>query len=124
MMTQRTQQRGIGLYGWIFLIAVVGLGATLVIRLAPHYLNDRTLGTQLESLIANDNVKQMSRRQIREAMEKRLRINSLNMDLRDIMTIEREGAQTRIVIDYEVREHIMGNIDVVLSFHHEGVHSG
>ncbi len=115
------RQRGMGLYGWIFVIVAVGTIAVLVIRLTPIYLNDRTLATQVEHLIESEPVSKMTRRQIREALEKRLRINSLNLDLRKVMTITKEGRLTTIVIDYEEREHLVGNIDVVLSFHHEHV---
>lgn len=115
------RQRGLGLYGWLFVIVVLGTVAVLVIRLAPLYLNDRTLETQLEHLMANEPVANMTRRQIREALQKRLRVNSINLDLRKVLTITKSGRTTTIVIDYEDREHLIGNIDVVLSFHHEHV---
>jgi len=114
-------QRGLGLYGWIFVIVVLGTVAILVIRLTPIYLNDRTLATQLDHLIANEPITTMTRRQIREALQKRLRVNSINLDLRKVLTVTKSGRTTTIVIDYEDREHLIGNIDVVLSFHHEHI---
>ena len=54
---------------------------------------------------------------IRESLRKRFKVNSLrDFDLQKIIIIDRTKEGTSLTIDYERREHLVANVDVVLTF--------
>jgi hypothetical protein len=110
------KQRGITAIG--LLVGIVGLAATItvVLRLGPHYLDWQTMKSVMGDLPAGE-VHTMSKKEIRESLRKRFRVNSLrDFDLREILVIERQKTGTALAIEYERRENIVANVDVVLTF--------
>jgi hypothetical protein len=101
--------------------AILGLAAlvavvTLSLRLGPHYIDWRTMQSVFEGL-KRQPVHEMSKSEIREALAKGFRINSLrDFDQRNMIQIDVEKEYTTLTVSYEQREHIIMNVDVVLSF--------
>jgi len=116
MIRTVSRQRGISaiglLSGLLALVAVV----TLVLRLGPHYIDWQAMKSVIGDLPPSE-VHTMSKSEIRETLQKRFRINSLrDFDLREILAIERQKTGTTLSINYERRESIVANADVVLTF--------
>jgi len=102
--------------GVVALLVGVAAVITLVMRLGPHYLDWTTMETILDDL-AGENVHQMSKADIRGSLAKRFRVNSLRgFDMREVIKIERNKVDTSLIVEYEKREPIVFNIDVVLRF--------
>lgn len=101
------------LIGVAILISVV----TLLLRLGPHYIDWQTMKSIIEELPAQQ-MNTMSPDDIREALRKRFKINSLrDFDLKKIITVDRsKKAGTTLIVEYEQREHLIGNVDAVLTF--------
>ena len=112
-----SQQRGAGTIGWVAgALALVSI-ITLTLRLGPHYLDFRTLQAVMDSLPA-DEVHEMDNRSVRALLQKRFLINNIrSVKVRDIVKFDRSKNSTEISIGYEVREHLLFNIDAVLTFH-------
>ena len=108
-------QRGLSKWGWL-IVLVLGAGLmTTVLRLGPHYIDYRIVGGVVERLDASQ-VHNMSRDKIREHFSKQFRIENFRVPLKEMLTIDRNRERTIIDINYEVREHLFYNIDVVLTF--------
>ena len=58
----------------------------------------------------------MSRKQIETHFKKQFRINSFRTPIKEVMSIERDREQTLVNVNYEIREHLFYNVDVVLVF--------
>ena len=59
----------------------------------------------------------MSKNEIRVAIDKRFNINNIrDLDPKEILDIERSKGLTSIAVNYERRERVVGNIDIVLVF--------
>lgn len=72
--------------------------------------------TIFEALPA-ERVHAMSRGEIMEALQKRFRINNIRgLELRDIIEIDRQRDGTVILLHYEIREPLAGNVDLVITF--------
>lgn len=103
----------------VSLIAVVALVAGFVVlglRLGPHYIDFQTLDSIMEGLPAGQ-IHEMDKGAIRELLTKRYKINNIrDLNLREVVSIERKKDTTNITIDYEIREPLVYNIDAVLSF--------
>lgn len=111
-----SQQRGAGTIGWLAgALALVSI-ITLSLRLGPHYLDFRTLQAVMDSLPV-DEVHEMDNRSVRALLQKRFLINNIrSVKVRDIVKFDRSKNSTEISIGYEVREHLLFNIDAVLTF--------
>ncbi|MEM1432805.1 MAG: DUF4845 domain-containing protein [Pseudomonadota bacterium] len=111
--------RGLGLWGYVGLLLGVAVVVTLVLRLAPHYMNFQTVQTVVEGL-GEESPHQLSKRQINEMLVKRFKINSLyDLKPKDILEVKRGKDQTVVAVDYEVREPLVANADVILRFQRE-----
>lgn len=109
-------QRGAGMLSWICILAVAALVLTLALRLIPHYIDFRTMVGLLEDLPAGE-VHDMTKKDIRETLTKRFKINNIrDLKVTDVLTIERSRGETILLLDYEVRENMVANIDLVVMF--------
>lgn len=112
----RQRQRGLSMIGWLAVLVLIASGITLTLKLLPHYIDYRTIQSVLGGLPANE-VHSMSRPALLESIDKRFTINNLrDFRIRDIIEIERSRDATALVVNYERREHLFFNIDVVIKF--------
>ena len=116
MASRPRRQRGMAMIQWLILILIVGGTATMAIRTVPHYIDFYTMVSVVEALPKNQ-VHVMSKQKIRESLKKRFKINNIReFDLTKIVAIERKRGVTAVTLEYEIREHLFYNVDVVLSF--------
>lgn len=111
-----SRQRGLGLIGWVVVGLIAALIATIVIRLAPVFMDNRTMVSLVRELPAGQ-VHGMSKSQIRETLNKRFKINNIRrLKVEDVLTIERSRGETILLLQYEERRPMFANIDLVASF--------
>ena len=96
----------------IFSLVVFGTSA---LKLGPHYIDFQVIQGILERLPEGATHK-MSRKEIGEHFSKQFRVETFSVEARDIVVVERTRDQTTIRLDYEIREPLFYNIDVVLTF--------
>lgn len=107
---------GMGTMGMVMVLVAIALGISLGLKIGPHYMNFRTMQTLLAGLTA-DEVKNGTRAQVMALLQKRFKINSLyDQKPEDVIKYKRERGATSVAIDYEVREHLFGNVYVLLDF--------
>jgi hypothetical protein len=108
--------RGAGVISVVLIAGALMAGITLTLKLGPHYIDWRTMDSVFEGLHRQP-IQDMSPSAIREAVAKGFRVNGLrDFDLRKILTITEGKDGTTLAVAYEQREHIMFNVDVVLTF--------
>lgn len=110
------RQQGLSTWGWLFVAVVVASVVVSALRLGPHYIDFRIVQSVSDRLPVNEVHKEMSRAQILEHYKKQFRIENFRVPLKEMMTIERDREQTTVDINYEIREHLFYNVDVVLVF--------
>jgi predicted lipid carrier protein YhbT len=112
----KSKQRGASFLGWLVIVAAIAGVAVLGLRLIPHYIDYRTILSVVDALPA-DKVHTMSKAEIREALKKRFLINNIrDLKVREVIEIDRKRAVTLLVLNYEVREHLAFNVDLVIFF--------
>ncbi len=115
MMT-RSKQRGISLIGGLAGVVLIAASLTTALRIGPHYIDFRTIQSIMDALPIAE-VHKMDKGAIRELLRKRFRINNIrDFRVQDILSIERTKVSTVVVIDYEVRESLLFNADIVVMF--------
>ena len=110
-------QRGVTLITIVFLLAVLGFFVLLALKIAPIYMNHSKVVNALSAVENMTDVEIMSKRQIQNSLYKRFNMNYVEkVDDNDI-TITKSTNYTKVEIDYERVEKIMGNLSVLVEFH-------
>ncbi len=110
-------QRGAGFIGWFMIIAIVLGIASYVIKLAPHYIDHRTMRGVLEEMVADDRLARGTAAQFRRAFQERLQINNIrDFDHSEALVVESRAGNLTVDFTYEIREQLFGNADIVLKF--------
>ena len=116
MMKTRSKQRGISVIGGLAGVVLIAASVTTALRIGPHYIDFSTIQSIMESLPTGE-VHKMDKGAIRELLRKRFRINNIReFEVRDILSIERTKVSTVVIIDYEVRDRLLFNADIVVMF--------
>jgi len=116
MKSLKHRSTGLSVTGIILLLVGLVAVITLLLRLGPHYIDWRTMQSVFTGL-ERQPIHEMSKNQIREAIAKSFRINGLrDFDQRSLVAIDAEKEFTTVSVSYERREHIVYNIDIVLTF--------
>ena len=114
------RSRGISLTGWMFIIAIGLFFGILAMKLMPKYIEFYSIVQVMESLANDPTLKESNPRQLRELFYRRIDINGIYDFPRKALKIKRKGGEgIQMVVDYEIREPVVGNVDVILHFHHE-----
>ena len=115
----RVRQAGVSIVASLMLVAIIGMVGTLSVRLIPHYIDYGTIVTVVEEL-PPDKVHKMGAGELRESLKKRFLVNNIrDLDPGKILKIERKREGTSLILDYERREPLVYNVDLIMVFHRE-----
>lgn len=116
MKTRPSRMRGMSPLGWMTVLVIVVIGGSAAVKLIPAYLEYGAIIRAANNTLEDRGVALMSQNEIRRAMGRRMEIDNVsNLRSRDI-PVTKDGNRIVIHLDYEVRESIIGNLDVVLVF--------
>jgi hypothetical protein len=111
------RQRGMTAIGGLATLIIIVSAITLTLKLVPHYIDFYTIQSVIEAL-PSEEVRGMTRAALNEKLDKSFKINNLrDFAIRDIITVERSRDATVLQVQYERRENLFLNIDVVITFH-------
>jgi hypothetical protein len=114
------RQRGLGITGWIFVIAIALFFGLLGMKMIPSYLQYYSIVQVLESIARDPVLKQKPPGELRQVFNRRININGVyNFPKKGLKIDRSKGEGTAMIVDYEVREPMAGNVDVVMHFHKE-----
>lgn len=115
-------QRGLGIVGLVFLLALIGIVALLVIKSVPIYLNEMTIQRDLRD-IANKagtgSGGEVDPAEIRSEVQRRWDIDYVTQLQPKDIKVTRGSRGYTISYDYEAREHLFYNIFLVIHFAEE-----
>ncbi|MDK1023638.1 MAG: DUF4845 domain-containing protein [Gammaproteobacteria bacterium] len=118
-MNLQKKQQGLSGLGWMLLILIVGGTATLGIRLIPHYVDFNTAAAILDGMSREQGLISKRTSDIEAMFKKRLKLNNIReFKLDERLTIKRASDRIIINLEYEVREPLVYNIHVLLTFKH------
>ncbi len=116
-MRNKNKQKGMTIWGLVFVLAVIAFVVFLIFKLLPPYLNYFKVRGALDSLARQSDVGSMSRAQINEALYKRFDIDDVKyVQLGKDLSIENRGGLRIIRIRYETVEPMVGNISLLMDF--------
>lgn len=113
------RQRGLGMIGVMAWLGVAALVLTLVFRLGPEYMEFLTVKSAMDSLTEDPELKGKGRAEILSTLGRRLDVNNVRGLPPQTFRVEQKDFGQKLIADYEVRVHLLFNIDAVLTFKHE-----
>lgn len=115
-MQMRKYQGGLGMLGWLVVLALASFGLTCFFRIGPLYLEYWQTKKALDLVLSNSAVAALSKEEIARAIEKQLDVSLItSIKPSDIkLTETRNGRE--LDASYEKRVALIANIDVVVKF--------
>jgi Tfp pilus assembly major pilin PilA len=115
-MQLRKRQQGLGLWGWMFVLGVIGFVTLITLKLVPIYLAEMSIQRVVKAA-ANDPGNASAPIQVlRNNMKTRWDVEGITtLDVSDV-TLEKHGAGRALAYDYEARVELFSNISLVVSF--------
>ena len=123
-MRSRRAQRGITIWGLLYVLITLGLIALVAIKSVPVYLNAYDVRTTLETVADDPDLRRASAGEIQRAVQRRFDAGYVdNLSGRDV-AVERDGNGRRISLSYEVRRPMLLNLSLVYSFEESAMLAG
>jgi hypothetical protein len=110
------QQHGLTAIATLLILILVAFGVFLLFKMVPVYLEYFNVSSSVSSLKEVDDLGQKSPADVRELLKRRLEINDVRRVKPDHIKITRSGSATTVAVNYEAREHLLGNLDLIFTF--------
>ncbi|MFV8781778.1 DUF4845 domain-containing protein [Microbulbifer sp. SA54] len=110
------RQRGMSYWGWLFVLAVFGFGLTIVSKLGPGYIDAYYVEEGLQTLSKIDNVRDLTNAEIKRELGRYFTINNVRGEPLKAVKVIRGADSTLVSINYELRQPLFKNVDVVMKF--------
>lgn len=118
------KQKGMTMVSWIVVISFLGVVAVSALNIIPSYLSFFSARSILETLKEDSIIKGKTASQIKTIVNERFRFNNIrNVDAKKAIAFKNKGSSDgsgfTIMMNYEDRGKIMGNLYFVTVFSHE-----
>ena len=117
----RHSQRGLTTIGWIAVIAIFGGIVLTGFKILPMYLEYFNVQAVMETVAQDPQVDARSKRDLWEAVEKNLRINSVYELKKENFSFVRKDGVTTMTVEYEVRKPYFAELFIGAGFTHSVV---
>ena len=114
-----SRQSGMTITGWIFVIAIVLFFALLGVKMVPNYIEHNSISKILEGLKTDRSLVKAGPQEIMKTITRRFDINSIYDFDMSAIKIKKSKEGLNVAVDYEKREKVAGNVEVVMHFHKE-----
>lgn len=114
-----SRQKGMTMWGMIFVLGTVAFFLFLFFKLLPVYLEDMKVQSAFNGLMREPGIEAMSRNDIIERLVKRFDIDNItNVDLIRHLEIRQQGKMKLVSINYEAVVPLAYNVSALLEFQH------
>jgi hypothetical protein len=108
------RQKGVTAIGWLIILGLIGFFTLLTLKMVPAYMEYYKVVSALESLEEEPGIR--SPEDIRRLLNRRFNISYVeSINERDVI-IRTAGPLFRVTAKYESREHLFGNVYVVMAY--------
>jgi hypothetical protein len=116
----KRMQRGMTMIGFLITLAVVIFFVYCGMKIVPMYIEYYSVKKALSTIAAESGIGSESKEKIRTMFMRRLDMSyALTVKKLDPLKIESTDNGYNLVVDYERREPLVANLDVVGKFHAE-----
>jgi hypothetical protein len=116
-MTQRSRQRGLGLFGFIGVVGLVGFFALVTIKTIPLYLNEMKIKRSVNAVAMDPDNADKDNAYITERLQRRWDVEDAYMlEPRDVKIVKEKNGGKALKYDYDARVNLFYNIYLVVQF--------
>ena len=112
-------QRGITMLGFLITLSILIFFAYCAMKIVPMYIEYYSVEKALASLASANRADSVSKEKLRENFARHMKIDYVSTVKPEMLKIESTDAGYRLLMDYERRETLFANLDVVGKFHAE-----
>lgn len=110
------KQSGMTFTGWSIVLAMAGMLGFVALKLFPVYMENFAVKKSLKAMSEQSAEQPMTPRVLRESFLRRLQVNNVQGVKAKDLKIQKDDGQLILSLNYEVRTHIIWNIDAILKF--------
>ena len=114
-------QGGMTMLGFLITLSVVILFIFCGMKIVPMYIEYYSVKKMMAAISNNPESANSSKDQIRKMFRRSLEIDYVKIITPEMLKIETTDSGYNLVVDYERREELVANLDVVGKFHAEKV---
>jgi Domain of unknown function (DUF4845) len=112
----KQSQRGLTMFGFLFVAIMFIAAAILAMKLVPAYIEFFSLKKVLSTMGQDSGLKSMSNAEIRDSFRKRAGIGDVTSIKQEDLSIVRSSGIPVITAEYEFRTPLVGNVSLVVDF--------
>lgn len=112
----KSRQRGLTMFGFLFVAVVLVMLAMLAMKLVPAYIEYFSVKKILATMGQEPDLKSMSNADIRLDFSKRANVGYVTVVKPEDIVVDRHGAVPVISTDYTFRTKLVGNVSLVVDF--------
>ncbi|AOS98463.1 hypothetical protein AUP74_03097 [Microbulbifer aggregans] len=116
LQTSLRRQRGMSYWGWLMVVAVFGFVLTCVSKMGPAYIDAYYVDEGLRKLAENPSLRDLNRGEIKRELDRFFLINNVRGEPTKAVQVIRGADSMLVSVDYELRQPLIYNIDVVMKF--------
>ena len=113
------KQKGLTLISWLIILGIVLFNGIVALNVVPVYLNDHSVKTLMRNLETDSTIRGTTAKSLKQTIAKRLRINNVYSVKKEHISVKKGKNGYLIVIRYEPRGKLIGNLDYIVTFKHE-----
>lgn len=118
-MHLRHRQRGLGLWGWMFVLGVIGFVALVTLKLVPIYLSELSIQRVVKNTADDVGNGGLPLPELRKAMRTRWDVEGITtLRVEDVKLVKTPGGRA-LAYEYEARTELLYNISLVVEFQNQ-----
>ncbi|MEE4787122.1 DUF4845 domain-containing protein [Pseudomonas alliivorans] len=116
-MTFPASQKGLSWVGWLLTLGLVAFAVSTALKIVPHYLDYIAMTKIIKAVETNKGLDITTVNEFYSYVEKSMQLNSIrDIDLNRALKVTVENNAFNAHLNYEQREPLIQNIDVVIRF--------
>ena len=111
-----SRQAGLGMWGWLGTLFVIGFIALVTVKCVPVYLNHLKVSTTISDIAKDSDNATADPFEIRREIQRRFDVDDTKHIKASEVKVQRTDGSRRLSYDYEVRVPLFANISIVIQF--------
>lgn len=112
-------QSGMTMISMVIVVVFLLFQVVIAMNVIPVYLTDSNVKKIMEELPNNAAIRKASRKEMKNLILKRIRVNSIYSIKPEHVKVKKGGDVRIVTIEYEPRGKLIGNLEYIISFKHE-----
>ncbi|RRV14697.1 DUF4845 domain-containing protein [Pseudomonas saudiphocaensis] len=119
-MSFARSQKGLSMLSWIVMLALVAFVASTAFKMLPHYFDYMSMDKIISGVESDKATEVRSVRDFYTHVSRGMDVNGIRgLDLKEALKVEIVNNEFRVHLNYEKREPLIRNLDLVANFDKE-----